>query len=78
MTANSSNEKAVLVARSVLSAIQNLNARKKGVNVKEISELIQSDPDMANILTPSTQLEKFHQNEALRQKKELETASPPS
>jgi len=73
MTANSSNERAVLIARSVLSGIRNLNAQGKGVGVEEISALIESDADMADLLVPPTQLEKYQKNEILRQRKEIDT-----
>ena len=72
MTANVSGERADIIARSVLFAIKNQNAREKRGGIREISALIQSDPNMKEILTPPSRGEQLLNDEVLSQKKELE------
>lgn len=71
--ADSSNDRATIIAKVAFFAVQKLMAEEKKFSIEEISAIIQSHPEMLEILTPRSEWKKFQQDQILRQKKEIET-----
>lgn len=71
--ADSSSDRAGIIAQAALSAVRKLNVEEKKINVEEISAVIQSDPSMVEILAPLSELSKFQKDKIARQEKEIES-----